>query len=95
VHRLESALPLGVCAATAGYFLPSRRLAWGASLEIGTDPLEFSRSFFDLPAAKLAVLGNLRLTSSFVPVLKTRTFRLQTGTKPVQCSLIARSRGLD
>jgi len=30
--------------------------------------------------------GNSGLTSRFVPVVKTRTFCLQTGTKPVQCS---------
>jgi len=53
------------------------------------------RSFFGLATAQTTAFGNLRLTPSFVPVLKTRTFRLQTGTKPVHCSLIARSRGLD
>jgi hypothetical protein len=46
-------------------------------------------------AAGWTPVGNLSLISRFVPVLKTRTFRLQTGTKPVRCSFIARSRGLD
>src|ERR1700740_2798637 len=42
-----------------------------------------------IPAPSRTPVGNLPLISRFVPVLKTRTFRLQTGTKPVQCSIIA------
>jgi len=53
------------------------------------------RSSFDLATVQRGPLGNLLLTSCFVPVLKTRTFRLQTRTNAVQCSFIARSRGLD